>query len=33
MAKQSIICAGKILNLNVPLDADVSVGLNWSHTH
>ncbi len=33
LARHSIVQAGQMLNLNVPLDADVSVGLNWSHTH
>ena len=33
LARYSVVQAGLMLNLNVPLDADVSVGLNWSHTH
>ena len=33
LAKQSIIEAGKLLNLNVPLDADVKVGRTWAETH
>lgn len=29
----SIVTAGQLLNLNVPLDGEYQVGLNWSHTH
>jgi DNA polymerase-1 len=30
---ESIIEAGKMLNLNCPLDGDYNVGNNWSETH
>ena len=33
LAVQSIKDAGKILNLNVPLDAEYKVGRNWEATH
>ena len=33
LARQSIKEAGTMLNLNVPLDADVKVGNDWSRTH
>jgi len=33
LGKQSIIMAGKMLGLNVPLDADYKVGTNWAMTH
>lgn len=33
LARQSIITAGKLLNLKVPLDADVKVGRTWAETH
>jgi hypothetical protein len=33
MGVQSIRDAGKILKLNVPLDAEYSVGSNWADTH
>lgn len=33
LAVMSIVQAGKMLNLNVPLDAEYKVGLNWSQTH
>ncbi len=33
LAKQSIIEAGRMLKLNVPLDADVKVGNTWAETH
>ena len=33
LARQSIIEAGRLLNLNVPLDADVKVGATWAETH
>jgi len=29
----AIIEAGKVLNLNCPLDGDYKVGENWSETH
>lgn len=32
-AVNSIINAGKYLNLNCPLDAEAKVGLNWAETH
>lgn len=33
LATSSIVEAGKMLNLNVPLAADYKVGLSWAHTH
>lgn len=33
LARQSIITAGKLLNMNVPLDADIKVGRTWAETH
>lgn len=33
LARQSIVQAGTMLNLNVPLDADVKVGATWAETH
>ena len=30
---EAIIEAGKVLNLNCPLDGDYNVGDNWSETH
>ncbi len=33
LARQSIIEAGRFLNLKVPLDADVKVGRTWAETH
>ena len=33
LATLSIVQAGKILQLNVPLAADYKVGLNWAQTH
>ena len=29
----SIVEAGKMLNLNIPLAAEYKTGLNWSETH
>jgi hypothetical protein len=33
LAVMSIKTAGELLQLNVPLDGEYKVGLNWSHTH
>lgn len=33
LARQSIIKAGEYFNMNVPLDAESKIGMNWSHTH
>jgi len=33
MGRQSIIKAGELLELNVPLEADYKVGTNWAMTH
>lgn len=33
LARQSIIVTGQMLNLNVPLDADIKVGRTWAETH
>jgi DNA polymerase I-like protein with 3'-5' exonuclease and polymerase domains len=33
LARSSIVQAGEHFNLNIPLDADVKVGDNWSETH
>jgi DNA polymerase I-like protein with 3'-5' exonuclease and polymerase domains len=32
-AVQSIIDAGKHFNLNIPLDGEAKIGLNWAETH
>jgi hypothetical protein len=33
LAPLSIVTAGKMLQLNVPLAGEAKVGLNWAHTH
>ena len=33
LAEESIRQAGRLLDLNCPLDAESKVGLNWAHTH
>lgn len=33
LAPLSIVTAGKLLKLNVPLAGEAKVGLNWAHTH
>jgi DNA polymerase I-like protein with 3'-5' exonuclease and polymerase domains len=33
LAKESIVQAGQLLKLNVPLAADAVAGNNWAETH
>ena len=33
LAVQSVIDSGKYFNLNIPLDAEYKIGMNWAETH